>query len=230
VPNINPDLLQPHIFYALIYDIRRFAAYGKASLSDTMTEKLEQNFTAPAVDFLAHIPSSHELMNYGLRHFYLSSGVAALILSFAVSAILFFLLTRQRQDDIHGNALLMKRTELKESGLHQKQGLILGKSGRMTLRDEDQSNVMVIDPPSFGKAECFVISNLIKWQGSFIALDFKSTLFERTAKLRQQRGNSIYLFAPGFEASHTYNPLDMIRTGVTRITDIQALASLRSPA
>jgi len=229
VPNINPDLLQPHIFYALIYDIRRFAAYGKASLSDTMTEKLEQNFTAPAVDFLAHIPSSHELMNYGLRHFYLSSGVAALILSFAVSAILFFLLTRQRQDDIHGNALLMKRTELKESGLHQKQGLILGKSGRMTLRDEDQSNVMVIDPPSFGKAECFVISNLIKWQGSFIALDFKSTLFERTAKLRQQRGNSIYLFAPGFEASHTYNPLDMIRTGVTRITDIQALASLLVP-
>jgi len=88
---------------------------------------------------------------------------------------------------------------------------------------------MVIGPPSSGKTECFVIPNLIEWQGSFIALDFKGTLFDRTAKLRQQRGNSIYLFAPGYESSHTYNPLDMIRTGVPRITDIQALAGLLIP-
>jgi len=65
-------------------------------------------------------------MVYGLRHFYLLSGIAALIFSFAVSAILFFLLTRESQDDIHGNARLMKRRELKESELHRKQGLILG--------------------------------------------------------------------------------------------------------
>jgi|GEM_PF-7099110 len=218
-----------NIFYALIYDTRRFAAYGKAALQDSLTGKLEQNFIAPAVDFWNHLPSWHELMTYGLRHFYLSSGVAALILSFAVAAVLFFLLTCESQDDIHGNARLMKKTELKTSGLHQKQGLILGKSGRITLRDENQSHVMVIGPPSSGKTECFVIPNLIEWQGSFIALDFKGTLFERTAKLRQQRGNSIYLFAPGYESSHTYNPLDMIRDGVPCITDIQALASLLVP-
>jgi len=111
-----------NVFYALVYDIRRFAAYGKAALQDSLTGKMEQNFIAPSMDFWNHLPSWHELMTYGLRHFYLSNGVAALILSSAVSAILFFLLTRESQDDIHGNARLMKRTELKKPDYTRNRG------------------------------------------------------------------------------------------------------------
>ena len=218
-----------NILYSLIYDARRLSIYGKAALKDALTTELEASFFAPALNFYEHLPTLSEILNYGLKHFYLTTALMSLAMTVGIIVALYVLLTRKRQDDIHGNARLMLKAELREHGLKTKGGLFLGKTGNIDVRDEDQSHVMVIGPPSSGKTECFVIPNLIEWEGSFIALDFKGTLFERTAKIRKKRGDEVYLFGPGYENSHTYNPLDMIRTGVTRITDIQALASLLVP-
>jgi type IV secretion system protein VirD4 len=155
---------------------------------------------------------------------------AALALLPAVGVVLLLFLGMPRAaKPIFGAARYLRRSELKRAGLRAGTGLVLGRAGRVTLRDADQSHVMVIGPPSYGKTEGFVIPNLIAFEGSFIALDFKGVLYKRTARIRAARGDAVFLFAPGFDRSHSYNPLDMIREGTSRVSDIQTLASLLMP-
>jgi type IV secretion system protein VirD4 len=152
----------------------------------------------------------------------------ALLPAAAVVVLLFLGMPRPAKP-IFGTARYLRRSELNRAGLRARDGLVLGRAGRIALRDADQSHVVLIGPPSYGKTEGFVIPNLIEWRGSFIALDFKGVLYERTARIRAKQGDKVFLFAPGFERSHSYNPLDMIRTGASRVSDIQTLASLLMP-
>ncbi len=154
---------------------------------------------------------------------------ALALLPAATMVVLLFLGMPKTAKPIFGTARYLRRSELKRAGLRARDGLVLGRAGAVPLRDADQSHVMVIGPPSYGKTEGFVIPNLIEWAGSFIALDFKGVLYERTARIRAARGDKVFLFAPGFDRSHSYNPLDMIRTGSSRVSDIQTLASLLMP-
>lgn len=154
---------------------------------------------------------------------------ALALLPGAAAVALLFLSMPKTAKPIFGTARYLRRSELKRAGLRAREGLVLGRAGSTTLRDGDQSHVMVIGPPSYGKTEGFVIPNLIEWEGSFIALDFKGVLYERTARIRVKRGDKVFLFAPGFDRSHSYNPLDMIRDGPSHISDIQTLASLLMP-
>lgn len=151
------------------------------------------------------------------------------LLPAAAVVVLLFLGMPRAAKPIFGTARYLRRSELKRAGLRARDGLVLGRAGGIALRDADQSHVMVIGPPSYGKTEGFVIPNLIEWGGSFIALDFKGVLYERTARIRAKQGDKVFLFAPGFERSHSYNPLDMIRSGPSRVSDIQTLASLLMP-
>ncbi|MEY9785389.1 type IV secretory system conjugative DNA transfer family protein [Sinorhizobium fredii] len=215
--------------YAGIYDLRRIAQYGLAATRDSMFGKMGDTPWAPILDAWQNWPSFSNLLSQGTQNFFVTTAAGATLATGAAAAIGAIALLQKKTEDLHGSAKLLEKSALKEKGLRAKGGLLLGRSGNTLIRDEDQSHVIVIGPPASGKTECFVIPNLIEWEGTFIALDFKGTLYERTAKVRRAKGDKVYLFGPGFENSHTYNPLDMIRSGIARITDIQALANLLMP-
>ncbi|GGB09432.1 hypothetical protein GCM10011491_41760 [Brucella endophytica] len=215
--------------YAAIYDLRRIAQYGMAATRDSLFGRMGDTPWAPMIDAWQHWPSLQNLFSQGTSNFFVTTAAGATAITAAAATGTAIALLKKKSEDLHGNARFLERRELKKKGLKAKGGLLLGRAGNQLLRDEDQSHVAVIGPTNSGKTECFVIPNLIEWEGTFIALDFKGTLYERTAKIRKQKGDKVYLFGPGFENSHTYNPLDMIRGGIARITDIQALASLLIP-
>ena len=63
-----------------------------------------------------------------------------------------------------------------------------------------------------------------------IVTDFKGEIFRSTAGYRKYRGSQVFLFAPGSERSHRYNPLDFIRADRgDRTTDIQNMAAILVP-
>ena len=88
----------------------------------------------------------------------------------------------------------------------------------------------MIGPTRSGKGVGYVNPNAIAHQGSMIVTDLKGEIFRATAGYRQQAGNQVFLFAPGSDRTHRYNPLDFIRTERgNRTTDIQNMASILVP-
>ena len=63
-----------------------------------------------------------------------------------------------------------------------------------------------------------------------IVTDLKGEIFRSTAGYRKSKGSQVFMFAPGSERSHRYNPLDFIRTDRgDRTTDIQNMAAILVP-
>ena len=63
-----------------------------------------------------------------------------------------------------------------------------------------------------------------------IVTDLKGEIFRSTAGYRKSKGSQVFLFAPGSERTHRYNPLDFIRPDRgDRTTDIQNMAAILVP-
>lgn len=109
-------------------------------------------------------------------------------------------------------------------------GHILGRFGRQLLRVRDERHHLIIGPTRSGKGVSYVIPNALTHQGSMIVTDLKGEIFRSTAGYRKARGNQVFLFAPGSDRTHRYNPLDFIRPDRgDRSTDIQNIASILVP-
>ena len=109
-------------------------------------------------------------------------------------------------------------------------GHILGRFGRRLLRVNDERHHLIIGPTRSGKGVSYVIPNALTHQGSMIVTDLKGEIFSNTAGYRKIMGNQVFLFAPGSERTHRYNPLDFIRPDRgDRTTDIQNIASILVP-
>jgi type IV secretion system protein VirD4 len=216
------------LFYALAYDVRSYLMTRQYDFDKSFFALFSDNLLTPARHAIKNWPPAPSLSHWQ-SDFTVQNSLAA-ILPVALLAVVAAIVKRQMRPPVHhGDAQLLRPSELTRAGLARKNGLQFGKVNRITVRDDEQSHLLVIGPPASGKTECFVIPNLIEWDGTFIALDFKGTLYERTAKIRRKRGDAVFLLAPGLAESHTYNPLDLLRPGAGLITDIQALASLIVP-
>ena len=109
-------------------------------------------------------------------------------------------------------------------------GHIFGRMGGKILRANDDLHHLVIGPTRSGKGVGYVNPNAIAHQGSMIVTDLKGEIFKATAGYRKQAGNQVFLFAPGSDRTHRYNPLDFIRAERgNRTTDIQNMASILVP-
>lgn len=226
------------LFYALSYDVRSSIVTRKYELSKSFITVLSDDIFAPARHAASNWPSLHRLSEWP-RSFIIQNSLIALVPVLLIVAATLIVKSKLAMPNIHGDARLLKLSELGKAGLNKKHGLILGQATNTSSTntratsiraiDGDQSHCLVIGPPASGKTEAIVIPNLIEWTGSFIALDFKGTLFERTSKIRKRQGDAIYVLAPGLSDSHTYNPLDLLRRGPHMVTDIQALAGLLIP-
>lgn len=129
-----------------------------------------------------------------------------------------------------GDARFQTLTTLRRSGWFKTSGKILGRFGRQILRVEDDRHHLIIGPTRSGKGACYVIPNALAHNGSMIVTDLKGEIFRSTAGYRKSTGNQVFLFAPGSERSHRYNPLDFIRPDRgDRTTDIQNIAAILVP-
>ena len=129
-----------------------------------------------------------------------------------------------------GDARFQTAMTLRRDGWFRKKGKILGRFGRQILRVDDDRHHLIIGPTRSGKGACYVIPNALSHEGSMIVTDLKGEIFRSTAGYRKSRGSQVFLFAPGSERSHRYNPLDFIRSDRgDRTTDIQNMAAILVP-
>jgi type IV secretion system protein VirD4 len=129
-----------------------------------------------------------------------------------------------------GDARFQNAMSLRRGKWFRRKGHILGRFGRQILRVNDERHHLVIGPTRSGKGACYVVPNALTHEGSMVVTDLKGEIFRSTAGYRKSRGNQVFLFAPGSDRTHRYNPLDFIRPDRgDRTTDIQNIASILVP-
>jgi type IV secretion system protein VirD4 len=129
-----------------------------------------------------------------------------------------------------GDAAFQDAMSLRRGKWFRKRGKIFGRYGRNLLRADDDRHHLIIGPTRSGKGAGYVIPNALMHQGSMIVTDLKGEIFRSTAGYRKKMGSQVFLFAPGSENTHRYNPLDFIRSDRgNRTTDIQNIAAILVP-
>ena len=129
-----------------------------------------------------------------------------------------------------GDARFQTAMTLRREGWFKRKGKILGRFGRQILRVDDDRHHLIIGPTRSGKGACYVVPNALSHEGSMIVTDLKGEIFRSTAGYRKSKGSQVFLFAPGAERTHHYNPLDFIRSDRgDRTTDIQNMAAILVP-
>lgn len=129
-----------------------------------------------------------------------------------------------------GDARFQTAMSLRRDGWFKRKGKILGRFGRQILRVDDDRHHLIIGPTRSGKGACYVIPNALAHDGSMVVTDLKGEIFRSTAGYRKSKGNQVFLFAPGSDRTHRYNPLDFIRPDRgDRTTDIQNIAAILVP-
>ena len=134
-----------------------------------------------------------------------------------------------------GNAHFASGIEAWRAGYFKKgEGAILvGKKYGVPLWSNGFEHVLVFAPSGSGKTSCIGMPNLYQYPFSVVCNDVKLTMYEKTAKYREQIFNqTCFLWAPTKEdgQTHRYNPLSMISDDKKqRITDIQRIAHILIP-
>jgi type IV secretion system protein VirD4 len=148
-------------------------------------------------------------------------------LMFAGAAAVFGL---QTPSNPLGDAAFQDIASLRRGKWFRKDGHILGRIGRNILRRQDDRHHLVIGPTRSGKGVGYVIPNALMFPGSIIVTDLKGEIFQHTAGYRKSNGHQVFLFSPGAQKTHRWNPLDFVRQDRgNRTIDIQNMASILIP-
>lgn len=84
--------------------------------------------------------------------------------------------------------------------------------GSQTLSYGGEGSLITIAPPGAGKTQCFVLPNMLTWDGPALILDIKGEIYAATSKWRSTNVGPVFKFSPLDPAnSHSYNPLVFIR-------------------
>ena len=151
------------------------------------------------------------------------------LMAFATAGVLTAAVLLTRSPTWYGDARWATAMEISRARLRQKSGLILGKTGRAHLINDEPLHALVAAPTRAGKGVGIVIPNLLTWNGSVVVLDIKKENYQITAGHRAKH-QKVYLWSPMDDPSACYNPLDHIPPrGAARITDIQKLAQILLP-
>lgn len=133
---------------------------------------------------------------------------------------------------LHGDARFATTGEIRESGLINEKGIIVGQANGQVLMFPGQEFVMLAAPTRSGKGVAVVIPNLLNWSDSLVVLDIKLENFKITSGFRAAHGQEVFLFSPFAEdgRTHRWNPLDAIsRDPNFMIGDIQTIAQTLYP-
>lgn len=121
--------------------------------------------------------------------------------------------------DLFGDARFMTEAEVRRAGLLNATGGVYlggwrGRRGRIWyLRDDSSEHVIVFGPTRSGKGAGNVVSTLLSWPDSVIAIDEKRELWELSAGWRAQKaGNRVFRWEPSaLHGSAAFNFLDEVR-------------------
>jgi type IV secretion system protein VirD4 len=204
------------IVWSLAYAAVTGVAFKTSALISTLTK------SDPFVSF-KHV--AYYWSSWAVRRNALVAAGGTLVL-FTAGWISLFII---KPPSIYGDARFARGGDLFRANLHAKDGLILGWHGSTLLRNNDPRHPLVTGPTRSGKGRGFVIPNLLAWGGSTITLDLKQENFRETAGARRAAGDEVYMFAPGSARSHCYNPLEFMRRGPEKITDLTNVAHFLIP-
>src|SRR6478672_6147207 len=98
--------------------------------------------------------------------------------------------------DIHGSARWAKRSDIKQAGLINQEGVYVGEwtngSKIYTLRHNGPEHVLCYAPPRSGKGVCLVVPTMLTWSHSAVVTDLKREIYELTAGWRGTEGRDIH--------------------------------------
>ena len=76
----------------------------------------------------------------------------------------------------------------------------------------EEGSLITIAPPGSGKTQCFVIPNMLHWNGAAVVLDIKGEIYDATRKWREDNVGKVYKFSPlDPKNSSSYNPMAFVR-------------------
>ena len=125
----------------------------------------------------------------------------------------------------YGSARWANRQEIKEAGLFEDKGVVLGQLNNQYLRHDGPEHVLCFAPTRSGKGVGLVIPTLLTWPGSAIVHDIKGENWTLTAGYRSSFSR-VLLFDPTNAESAAYNPLLEVRRGVCEVRDVQNVADV----
>jgi type IV secretion system protein VirD4 len=126
--------------------------------------------------------------------------------------LILIIIANSKARSLHGEARWANTSEVKEAGLLEDDGLILGKLGGRFLMTAAPKFAMLVAPTRSGKGVGTIIPNLLNWRHSVVVVDIKGENFDVTSGFRAKHGHEVYRFAPfddQFE-THCSNPLSYI--------------------
>jgi type IV secretion system protein VirD4 len=133
---------------------------------------------------------------------------------------------REAKDiETYGSARWAKPNEVKDAGLLEPDGVMLGKLDGQYLRHDGPEHVLCFAPTRSGKGVGLVVPSLLTWPGSAIVHDIKGENWQLTAGFRAKHGR-VLLFDPTNTKSSAYNPLLEVRRGEWEVRDVQNIADI----
>lgn len=152
---------------------------------------------------------------------------AAAVVALGLGGALFAFINRRQMP--YGAARFGTVMEAAKQGLTAKQGIVLGTLGGATIRSDEPAHILVVGPSRSGKGTGFVLPNGYFWRGSAVFFDPKRENFDALANHRATMGNKVFMFSPGSNDTHRYNPLDFVRRDERMATDCLVVASFVIP-
>ncbi|MCE8005777.1 conjugal transfer protein TraG [Aestuariivita sp.] len=146
----------------------------------------------------------------------------------AVGVAIFMSVLRAREAsevDTYGSARWANQKDVKNAGLFDPSGVVLGKLDQHYLRHDGPEHVLCFAPTRSGKGVGLVIPSLLTWPGSVIVHDIKGENWQLTAGFRARHGQ-VLLFDPTDTKSNAYNPLLEVRRGAWEVRDVQNIADI----
>lgn len=125
----------------------------------------------------------------------------------------------------YGSARWADAAEVKQAGLLDPDGVVLGRWDQDYLRHNGPEHVLCFAPTRSGKGVGLVVPTLLTWPGSAIVHDIKGENWGLTAGFRARHGR-VLLFDPTDPASSPYNPLLEVRRGDREVRDVQNIADI----
>lgn len=129
---------------------------------------------------------------------------------------------RGKASNSHGSATFASPKEIKNAGLSEEKGFILGKLAGKFIRFRLPGHLITFAPTRSGKGVGQVIPNLLDHPGSVVVNDIKGENCAVTSRHRS-KFSKVITFAPFSETSGCYNPMDFIRVGTSEELDDAAL-------
>ena len=125
----------------------------------------------------------------------------------------------------YGSARWADRQEIREAGLFDDKGVVLGQFNNQYLRHDGPEHVLCFAPTRSGKGVGLVIPTLLTAPASAIVHDIKGENWTLTAGYRSSFSR-VLLFDPTNAESAAYNPLLEVRRGVCEVRDVQNVADV----